>query len=69
MTIETKFNVGEKVFTMYLDKVSLITIEKIVIIYTIKGCNTDITVRYITPECERTEGKLFKTKEELLKSL
>lgn len=69
MTIETRFNVGEKVFTMYLDRVALITINKITVVYTINGGNHEISVRYITPDCERTGEKLFATKEELLKSL
>lgn len=69
MTIETKFNLGDKVFTMYCDKIIEVTIDKIFCTFLINGMNKESSIRYITSECERTDSKLFASKEELLKSL
>ena len=41
MTIETKFNLGDKVFTMYCDKIIEVTIDKIFCTFLINGMNKE----------------------------
>ena len=75
MVIETKFNIGDEVWTtnFKLSKLVKCKIEKIAIkVYsnpTNKICNT---IEYLLDEDTfwyREENKLFKTKEELIASL
>ena len=68
MTIETKYNIGDEVWTIVEDKVSECPILSITVK---KGIwKEEIEVMYYIDNCEwRYEQELFPTKEELLKSL
>lgn len=67
MTIETKYNIGDEVWTIVEHKVCKypilsITVKKIM--------RTEVIVMYYIGNCEwRYEEELFPTKEELLNSL
>lgn len=68
MTIETKYNIGDEVWTIIENKVCKYHILSIT---AKKGMrNEEIEVKYYIGNCEwRYEHELFPTKEELLKSL
>ena len=68
MTIETKYNIGDEVWAMCLNRPTTFTVRKI---YVIKD-DIDLKVQYLVGTCTSThyyEQDLFPTKEELLKSL
>lgn len=67
MEIKTKFNIGDKVWTIYNDKVQTITINKIKIECSSSQPIITYMQDYVSDYFD--EKKLFKTKEELLKSL
>lgn len=70
MTIETKYNVGQRVFFMEQNKVIS---DTIISIRTLSAISTDTTVLYeFQPsniKYTKWEWELFANKEELLKSL
>lgn len=66
MKIETKYNIGDEVWTIVENKVCKYPILSI----TVKMPNKAIEVMYYIGNCEwRYEYEVFPTKEELLKSL
>ena len=71
MIIETKFNYGNKVYSMIDNKVAQFTILNTFI--ECKNCGQDLTINYSIESTlgsrVENENKLFKTKEELIKSL
>ena len=75
MTIETKFNVGDKVFFMKHNSVDFGTIIGIDItvkkgnIFSSNPINLDETVYIISEICRIREHNLFRTKEELINTL
>lgn len=72
MKIETKYNIHDKVWLMYLDKPVECAITGILICKSSKGCTLAEQVTYYVyhlGEILRSETSLFDTKEELLKSL
>lgn len=72
MVIETEYNIGDEVYTLYKNKVTKTKIKAVDVLV-----STDITVKYNSDIVEGLfesnkvfmEKDLFKTKEELLKSL
>ena len=73
MTIETRYNIGDKVWFMYNNSVKCEPIIKInaLIEKDINSTNIHITILYHLYDYDTSyiESKLFPTKEELLKSL
>lgn len=74
MIIETKYNVNDKVFTVYSDKVIKTTINGIMFIKGNNMCYWENTLKYNLQlegggNIDREESAIFKTKEELLKAL
>lgn len=73
MTIETRYNIGDKVWFMYNNSVKCEPIIKInaLIEKDMNSTNIHITILYhLYDYCTSyIESKLFPTKEELLKSL
>ena len=73
MTIETKYNIGDRVFFLYKGKVRSGIISSSVVISSYKNrkvetLNTSITY-IIDHEYERYEEELFPSKEELINNL
>lgn len=73
MTIETKYNIGDRVFFLYKGKVRSGIISSSVVISSYKNrkvetLNTSIT-HIIDREYERDEEELFLSKEELINNL
>lgn len=72
MVIETEYNIGDEVYTLYKNKVTKTKIKAVEVLV-----STDIIVKYNSDIVEGLfesdkvfmEKDLFKTKEELLKSL
>lgn len=73
MEIKTKYDIGDEVYTLHKNKVTKVKIKAV-------GCSLSDTERYIGYATDIvgglfesnksfTEEELFKTKEELLKSL
>lgn len=73
MTIETRYNIGDKVWFMYNNSVKCELIIKInaLIEKDMNSTNIHITILYHLYDYDTSyiESKLFPTKEELLKSL
>ncbi len=74
MQIETKFNIGDEVFTMYSDKIVKATVNRVKIIRSNDMCPWGNILLYNLQMTrggylDREEDKLFKTKEELIASL
>ena len=73
MTIETKYDLGQEVFTMFSDKIVRATINGIKVIKSNNMCSWGNILQYnlqmIGGGYLDREDKLFKTKEELLASL
>ena len=77
MTVYTKFSLGDTVYLLYENKVHRCTISKIIINVTKnkfnKGdyiwYNYDVDIETGGTVIDVTERRLFRTKEELLKSL
>ena len=77
MTVYTKFSLGDTVYLLYENKVHRCTISKIIINVTQnkfnKGdyiwYNYDVDIETGGTVIDVTERRLFRTKEELLKSL
>ena len=74
MTIETKYDLGQEVFTMFSDKIVRATINGIKVIKSNNMCSWGNILQYNLQMIgggylDREEDKLFKTKEELLASL
>ena len=73
MTIETKYNIGDRVFFLYKGKVRSGIISSCIVISPYKNrkvetLNTSITY-IIDHEYERDEEELFLSKEELINNL
>ena len=73
MTIETKYNIGDRVFFLYKGKVRSGIISSFIVISSYKNrkvetLNTSITY-IIDHEYERDEEELFLSKEELINNL
>lgn len=73
MTIETRYDIGDKVWFMYNNSVKCESIIKInaLIEKDMNSTNIHITILYHLYDYDTSyiESKLFPTKEELLKSL
>ena len=72
MKLETKFNLRQKVYFMYKNKVNSLQIDSIIVrVIALGGSEEEIAISYKL--CGSTdsfdEKELFATKEELLKSL
>ena len=73
MEIKTKFNLRQKVYFMYENKVNSLQIDSIIVrVIALGGSEDEIEISYQLngPTTDRFDEKdLFATKEELLKSL
>lgn len=70
MTVKTKFNVDDKVYFIYNNKVYYAPIRSINILVTYTySVKIKYTVNYDSLTTSLCEESIFKTKEELLKSL
>jgi len=80
MTIETKFNIGDKVFVLFFNKIYTVEIKHISVNVSVKGFKVpEIEIFYSADEIHDKfydrkqksfgENILFKTKQELLDSL
>ena len=74
MTIETKYDLGQEIFTMFSDKIVKATVNGIRSIKSNNMCSWGNVLQYNLQMTgggylDREEDKLFKTQEELLASL
>lgn len=70
MTIETKYNIGDKVWIYYNMGLEKMIITHINIYCRKRGDSLRVEIRYVLNSCISVcEKVLFPTKEELLKSL
>lgn len=73
MTIETKYNIGERVYFMHNNKVDNACISDIDVLIRYDRnhirSNPDVSIYYYIDSRKYSELNLFPTKEELIKSL
>lgn len=70
MTIETKFNLGDKVFVLYNDKIQEVSVTGVYAFYEYNPIHINYRVKFVAGgETKLSEDRLFATKQELINSL
>lgn len=70
MTIETKFNIGDKVYVLFNDFIRVAFIIKIIVLQESSLCNIQYLVQIKDQEqCIYNENEIHATKEDLCKFL
>lgn len=70
MTIETKFNIGDKVYVLYEGFIRVAFIIKIIVFQETNLCNIQYRVQIKDQEqCIYNENEIYATKEDLCKFL